>query len=207
MTLLSIDTILRELLATEDIGEYNSLCYELLTKIRDNDFKLDIIRYSKLVTDSILPGEFQYDLHVEHRIHASALEAYDRELHYKFANLLLNIKPKAHAKCRSLYRDFFENYHKMITNMCSILFNPEYYKTQLRYYDGLHYCIPNDHDSNFDSLNYDHFFYRKLKDGTYYGTLINMITGEHSSTALAVDSKYVGYCRPLYNYLFPENAI
>ena len=208
MTLIAIDTVLRKLQTTTDIGNYNALFYELITLLNRDDFAKDIQRYSKLFSDSILPGEFNYDLYVEQRIHWDYFVKLRQELHYKFRFLLQNTKPKQHASVREHNLEYLISCHKTIILVCSVLFNPEHYRIQLRYYDGLiysnKYC---NYETPFPSLNYEHFIYRRLADNSYYVTKLDLLSGDHRSSPLTPDEKYLGELHPLRQHLWPELSV
>lgn len=208
MTLIAIDTVLRKLQTTTDIGSYNALFYELITLLNREDFKLDISRYSQLFSDSILPGGFDYNMHVEQRIYWDYFVKLCQELHYKFDFLIRNIKPKQHAFARERNSEYLTTCHNFIISVCNTLFNPEHYRIQLRYYDGLiysnKYC---NYETPFPSLNYEHFIYRRLADNSYYVTKLNLLSGDHRSSPLTPDEKYLGELRPLHQYLWPELSV
>lgn len=208
MTLVAIDTVLCKLQSTTDIGSYNTMFYELITLLNHEDFELDIQRYNQLFSDSILPGEYDYDLHCEQRIFWDYFVKLRKELHYKFDFLIRNVKPKQHTFARERNTEYLTTCHNLITSVCSVLFNPEYYRIQLRYYDGLIYsnkCA--DYETPFPSLNYDHFIYRRLADNSYYVTKLDLLKGDHRSSPLTPDEKHPGELRPLYQHLWPELSI
>lgn len=208
MTLIAIDTVLRKLQVTTDIGSYNALFYELLTLLDRKDFELDISRYSQLFSDSILPGEFNYDLHAEQPVYWDYFVKLRQELHYKLHFLLQNTKPKRHASAREHYFEYLTSCHKTIMVICSVLFNPKHYRIQLRYYDGLIYSYKYcDYETPFPSLNYEHFIYRCLADNSYYVTKLDLLRGNHRSSPLTPDEKYPGELRPLYQHLWPELSV
>ena len=208
MTLVAIDTVLRKLQSTTDIGSYNALFYELITLLNRDDFANDIQRYSKLFSESILPGEFNYDIHVEQRIYWDYFVKLRQELHYKFDFLIRNIKPKQHAFARERNAEYLTTCHNFITSACTTLFNPEHYRIQLRYYDGHIYSSQfRTDDTNFPSLNHEHFIYRHLTDNSYYVTKLDLLNGNHRFSPLTPDEKYVGELRPLHQYLWPELSV
>ena len=209
MTLVAIDTVLRKLQSTTDIGSYNALFYELITLLNCDDFANDIQRYSELLfSGSILPGEFDYNIHVEQHIYRDYFVKLRQELHYKFNFLLHNIKPKQHTFARERNTEYLTTCHNFIISVCNTLFNPEPYRVQLRYYDGLIYSVQVRTDStNFPSLNYDHFIYRSLGNDTYYATKLDLLKGDHRSSRLTPDEKYLGELRPLHQHLWPELSV
>lgn len=208
MTLVAIDTVLRKLQYTTDIGSYNALFYELITLLNRDDFANDIQRYSELFSESILPGEFDYDIHVEQRIYWSYLVELRQELHHQFDFLIRNIKPKQHKLVRERNAEYLTTCHHFITSVCTTLFNPEHYRTQLRYYDGLIYSVQfRTGDTNFPSLNYEHFIYRSLGNDTYYATKLDLLRGDHSSSRITADPSKVWEFRTLHQYLWPEICI
>ena len=208
MTIVAIDTVLRKLQSTTDIGSYNALFYELITLLSRDDFANDIQRYNRLFSDSILPGEFSYDTHVEQRIFWDYFVKLRQELHYKFSILLHRIKPKQHALARERNSEYLTTCHNFIISVCNILFNPEHYRVQLRYYDGLIYSAQVRADgTNFQSLNYDHFIYRPLGNDTYYATKLDLLHGEHSSSRITADPSRIYEFRPLHQHLWPELSV
>ena len=208
MTLVAIDTVLRKLQSTTDIGSYNALFYELITLLNRDDFANDIQRYSELFSGSILPGEFDYNIHVEQRVYWDYFVKLRQELHCKFNFLLHNVKPKQHASARERNAEYLTICHRFITSICSILFNPECYRIKLRYYDGHIYSVQfRTDDTNFPSLNYEHFIYRPLGNDAYYATKLDLLRGEHSSSRITADSSKVWEFRPLHQYLYPEECI
>lgn len=208
MTLIAIDTVLRKLQSTIDIGSYNALFYELITLLNRDDFANDIQRYNELLSESILPGEFNYNLYVEQRVCWDYFVKLRQELHCKFNFLLCNIKPKQHASARKRNSEYLTICHNFIISVCNTLFNPEPYRVQLRYYDGLIYSVQVRTDStNFPSLNYDHFIYRSLGNDTYHATKLDFIRGDHLSTTFSSGSTNLYEFIPLYNYIYPESVI
>ena len=208
MTLVAIDTVLRKLQSTTDIGSYNALFYELITLLNRDDFANDMRRYNELFNGSILPGEFDYDTHVEQRIHWDYFVKLRQELHYKFSVLLHNIKPKQHALARERNSEYLTTCHNFIISTCNTLFNPELYRVQLRYYDGTIYSVQVRTDStNFPSLNYDHFIYRSLGNNTYYATKLGLLHGEHSSSRITADPSKIYEFRPLHQHIWPELSV
>ena len=208
MTLVAIDTVLRKLQSTTDIGSYNTLFYELITLLNRDDFANDIQRYSELFSGSILPGEFAYDIHVEQRIYWDYFVKLRQELHWKFDLLLRSIKPKQHAFARERNSEYLTICHNFIISVCNTLFNPEPYRVQLRYYDGLIYSVQFRTDAtNFPSLNYEHFIYRSLGNDTYYATKLDLLCGEHSSSRITADPSRIYEFRSLHQYLWPELSV
>ena len=51
MTLVAIDNTLRKLLQTTSVGSYNSLYYEILTLLANQDLANDLSRYNRLFND------------------------------------------------------------------------------------------------------------------------------------------------------------
>ena len=208
MTLISIDTVLRKLQFETDIGSYNALFYELITLLNSDDFANDIQRYNKLLSESILPGEFDYNLHVEQHIHWGYLVKLRQELHYKFCFLLNATKPKQHASARERNFEYLTSCHNLIISVCRTLFDPEPYRVQLRYYDGIIYSVQSRTDvTNFPSLAYDHFIYRPLGNDTYHATKLDLLRGDHSSSRITTDVSLVWEFHPLYQHLWPELSV
>ena len=204
MKLVAIDTVLRKLQSTTNIGSYNSLFYELITLLKTDDFAEDIKRYNHLFSDSILPGDFKYDLHVEQRIYFSHFDKLQQELHFKFINLISNTTPRQHVTVREHNTECLTTCHNLIISACNTLFDPERYRIQLRYFDGVIYSIQcRTNKTNFPSLNYEHYIYRKRSDGTYYATKLDLLRGEHTSGPVVKDRGFSN----LYNYLYPESCI
>ena len=204
MTLVAIDIVLRKLQSTTDIGSYNALFYELITLLSKEDFAEDIKRYNKLFSDSILPGTFNYNLHVEQRIYFDYFCKLQKELQYKFAYLITNTTNKKHAAARERNAEYLTTCHNLIISACSTLFDPECYRIQLRYFDGSVYSVPlRTNGTNFPSLNYEHYIYRKRSDGSYYATKLDLLQGEHMSGPVVKDRGFTD----LYNYLYPETRI
>lgn len=208
MTLVAIDTVLRKLQSTTDIGSYNALFYELITLLNRDDFANDIQRYSELFTESILPGEFDGNINVEQRIYWGYFVELRQELHHQFDFLIRNIKPKQHKFIRERNAEYLTTCHNCITSACTTLFNPERYRIQLRYHDGLIYSFQfRTDDTNFPSLNYDHFIYRHLGNDTYYATKLDLLHGEHSSSRITANPSKAWEFRPLHQYLWPELSV
>ena len=204
MKLVAIDTVLRKLQSTTNIGSYNSLFYELITLLKTNDFAEDIKRYSKLFSDSVLPDDFKYDLHVEQRIYFSYFDKLQQELQCKFIGLIGNTVPSRHAIARERNTECLTRCHKLIASTCNTLFDPERYRIQLRYFDGITYSVKcRTGKTNFPSLNHEHYIYRKLSDGTNYATKLDLIRGEHMSGPAVKGRGFTD----LYNYLYPETCV
>ena len=210
MTVVAIDNTLRKLLQTTDVGSYNSLYYEILTLLANPDLANDLSRYNRLFNDSILPGEFNYDLHVGQRIFINNIEETRKQLSFKFCSLLSNITPKRHQRARYYSEEYLRTLQVMIQSICNTLFDPDLYRKALRYHDGLIYSIPG-HNKSYEvvypTLNYEHFIYRRLDSDTYYATKLDFIQGNHSSTTFTSSSTKLYEFTPLYNHLYPENAI
>lgn len=210
MTVVAIDNTLRKLLQTTSVGSYNSLYYEILTLLANPDLANDLSRYNRLFNDSILPGEFQYDLHVEQRIFINNIEEIRKQLSFRFCSLLSNITPKRHQQARYYSEEYLRTLQIMIQSICTTLFDPEVYRKALRYHDGLIYSVPG-HNKSYDTvyltLNCEHFIYRQLSPDTYHATKLDFIRGDHSSTTFSSGSTNLYEFIPLYNYIYPENAI
>ena len=210
MTLVAIDNTLRKLLQTTSVGSYNSLYYEILTLLANPDLANDLSRYNRLFNDSILPGEFQYDLHVKQRIFINNIEEIRKQLSFRFCSLLSNITPKRHQQARYYSEEYLRTLQIMIQSICTTLFDPEVYRKALRYHDGLIYSVPGhnkSYDTVYPTLNCEHFIYRQLSPDTYHATKLDFIRGDHSSTTFSSGSTNLYEFIPLYNYIYPENAI
>ena len=210
MTLVAIDNTLRKLRQTTDVGSYNSLYYEILTLLANPDLANDLSRYNRLFNDSILPGEFQYDLHVKQRIFINNIEEIRKQLSFRFCSLLSNITPKRHQQARYYSEEYLRTLQIMIQSICTTLFDPEVYRKALRYHDGLIYSVPGQnksYDTVYPTLNCEHFIYRQLSPDTYHATKLDFIQSDHSSTTFSSGSTNLYEFIPLYNYIYPENAI
>lgn len=210
MTVVAIDSTLRKLLQTTSVGSYNSLYYEILTLLANPDLANDLSRYNRLFNDSILPGEFQYGLHVEQRIFINNIEEIRKQLSFRFCSLLSNITPKRHQRARYCSEEYLRTLQVMIQSICNTLFDPDLYRKALRYHDGLIYSIPGhsrSYETIYPTLNYEHFIYRQLDSDTYYATKLDLIRGDHSSTTFTSSSIKLYEFLPLYNHIYPENAI
>lgn len=208
MTIVNVDTVLRKLQSTTDIGSYNALFYELIVLLNHEDFANDMQRYSELFTGSILPGEFDCNTHVEPRIYWDYFINLRQELHRKFCFLLNATKPKQHASARECNFEYLTSCSKAIMSICNTLFNPEHYRIQLRYYDGVIYSVQSRTDEiNFPSLNYEHFVYRPLGNNTYYATKLDLLKGKHSSSRITTDPSKIWEFRSLHQHLWPELSI
>ena len=210
MTVVAIDNTLRKLLQTTNVGSYNSLYYEILTLLANPDLANDLSRYNRLFNDSILPGEFQYDLHVKQRIFINNIEEIRKQLSFRFCSLLSNITPKRHQQARYYSEEYLRTLQIMIQSICTTLFDPEVYRKALRYHDGLIYSVPGhnkSYDTVYPTLNCEHFIYRQLSPDTYHATKLDFIRGDHSSTTFSSGSTNLYEFIPLYNYIYPENAI
>ena len=210
MIVVAIDKTLRKLLQTTSVGSYNSLYYEILTLLANPDLANDLSRYNRLFNDSILPGEFQYDLHVKQRIFINNIEEIRKQLSFRFCSLLSNITPKRHQQARYYSEEYLRTLQIMIQSICTTLFDPEVYRKALRYHDGLIYSVPGhnkSYDTVYPTLNCEHFIYRQLSPDTYHATKLDFIRGDHSSTTFSSGSTNLYEFIPLYNYIYPENAI
>lgn len=210
MTVVAIDITLRKLLQTTDVGGYNSLYYEILTLLANPDLANDISRYNRLFNDSILPGEFNYDLHVKERIFANNIEEIRKQLSFRFCLLLFNITPKRHQRARYYSEEYLRTLQVMIQSICNTLFDPEVYRKALRYHDGIIYSVVGhnrSYETVYPTLNYEHVIYRQLDSDIYYATKLDFIRGDHSSTSFTSSSTQLYEFLPLYNHIYPENAI
>ncbi len=205
MVLLRILEVLTHLQTTTNPRNYNVNYYELLTLLNNPDLSVDYERYRELFYQSILPGVYSYNIHTVEYVPIDVLTQLRSNLSYRFPGLL-KATPATHTRIRARVQEYLTILSTCITTMLNTLFDPECYRIQLRYYDGLIYSSPTSYSrkSTFEPLNYEHFIYRKLADNTYHGTLLNFISGEHSSCTITADSSYVGQLRALHNYLFPE---
>lgn len=210
MTVVAIDNTLRKLLQTTSVGSYNSLYYEILTLLANPDLANDLSRYNRLFNDSILPGEFNYNLHVEQRIFVNNIEEIRKQLSFRFCSLLSNITPKRHQRARYYSEEYLRTLQAMIQSICNTLFDPEVYRKALRYHDGVIYSVvgySRSYETVYPTLNYEHFIYRQLNPDTYYATKLDFIRGDHSSTSFTANSTQLYEFLPLYNHIYPENAI
>lgn len=93
-------------------------------------------------------------------------------------------------------------------SICNTLFNPEHYRIRLRYYDGVIYSVQSRTDeTNFPSLNYEHFIYQPLGNNTYYATKLDLLKGRHSSSRITTDPSKSWEFRSLHQHLWPELSI
>ena len=116
MTVVAIDNTLRKLLQTTSVGSYNSLYYEILTLLANPDLANDLSRYNRLFNDSILPGEFQYDLHVKQRVLINNIEEIRKQLSFRFCSLLSNITTKRHQQARYYSEEHLKVYKKFLAS-------------------------------------------------------------------------------------------
>ena len=203
MKLVAIDTILRKLSDPTNANSYASNLYELLQLLQSADFSDDIIRYSQLAY-CFLPGEFNFNKHVEQRIHSKDIENLTSYIRDLFPTLLANPTKKHLSYIIDCITPTLSQLHFAITEMTNVLFNPVSYRIPLHYYDGLIYSRPSHNSStNFPQLNYIYYLYRQLADGTYYATRLDLFQGEHHSGKV---TKEYGFT-DLYNYLYPETCI
>ena len=203
MTLVAIDTILRKLFDQTNVNSYESSLYELLQLLQSDDFSNDINRYDQLAY-CFLPGEFNYDKHVKERILRENLEQLTSNLQCLFPALLAHPTKKRRNSIIECATPILSQLHFAVTEMANVLFDPASYLIKLHYYDGLIYSHQSYHcKSNFSQLNYDHYIYRKLTDGTYYATKLDILQGEHRSGHVTKDRGFTD----LHNYLYPETCI
>ena len=210
MIVVAIDTTLRKLLQTTSVSNYNSLYYEILTLLANPDLANDLSRYNHLFNDSILPGEFQYDLHVKQRIFVNNVEEIRKQLSFRFCSLLSNTTPKRHQQARYYSEEYLRTLQVMIQSICNTLFDPEVYRKALRYHDGVIYSVvghSRSYETVYPTFNYEHFIYRQLSPDTYHATKLDFIRGDHSSTTFSSGSTKLYEFIPLYNHIYPENAI